>query len=426
MGQIISPDYLIVIAIVIQIFGLMAVVMIDPYFEKKRRTAMIIVSLLIAALLVRDLVAHNLDLIGTMPYRRTICAIIGNVLRPLLIVAYMYLIEPSKKHSLAWILVLINTGVYMTALFSGIAISIDENNQFHRGPLGFTVHIISVILLIYITWISVREYGKSPRKNENIIPVAIVYVIIISVFLDTFVDYRIYPVAFVTIGVASTNVFYYIWLHLQFVREHEQSLYAEQRIQLMKTQIQPHFLYNTLSTIQALCDIDPEKASETTGKFAKYLRNNLESLDRTDRIPFEKDMEHTLIYTDIEMIRFPNIRIEQDIEDEDFTLPALTVQPIVENAIRHGVRIREEGIVRISTRRDGDCHEIVISDNGKGFDIEKAGDGGGLHIGVKNVRERIERMCGGTLDIKSRMDEGTVVTIRIPVDSGSDSSQEKQ
>ena len=194
----------------------------------------------------------------------------------------------------------------------------------------------------------------------------------------------------------------------------------------MKTQIQPHFLYNTLSTIQALCDIDPEKASETTGKFAKYLRNNLESLDRTDRIPFEKDMEHTLIYTDIEMIRFPNIRIEQDIEDEDFTLPALTVQPIVENAIRHGVRIREEGIVRISTRRDGDCHEIVISDNGKGFDIEKAGDGGGLHIGVKNVRERIERMCGGTLDIKSRMDEGTVVTIRIPVDSGSDSSQEKQ
>ena len=212
-------------------------------------------------------------------------------------------------------------------------------------------------------------------------------------------------------------VAYYIWLHLQFVREHEDALQAEQRIQIMISQIQPHFLYNTLSTIQAMCATEPEKAPRIVEQFSRYLRQNMDSLNDANLIAVEKEIEHTRIYAEIEMAMFPNIRVDFDVMDADFKLPALTIQPLVENAIRHGVRIREEGVVTVTTRRVSGGHEIVIRDNGVGFDTTKALAEGG-HIGIANVRERLERLCGGTLDIESTVGEGTRVIIRIPHAAG--------
>ena len=262
------------------------------------------------------------------------------------------------------------------------------------------------MLLLYITMEKFKGAGRwVPAFNALIIAA--------SVALDSLVDYRNYMVTYMTIAVVSCSLFYYIWLHVQFVREHEQALMAEQRIQIMMTQIQPHFLYNTLSTIQALCRIDPEKAFTVTEKFGKYLRQNLDSLNRAELIPVSKELEHTRVYAEIEEIRFPNVHVEYDIQDADFSLPALSIQPLVENSIRHGVRIREEGIVKVSTRNIDGCHEIVISDNGKGFDTELAEQAVGTHIGIRNVRERLEKMCGGSLEIKSVIDEGTTITIRV-------------
>ena len=158
----------------------------------------------------------------------------------------------------------------------------------------------------------------------------------------------------------------------------------------------------------------PEKAAKITGKFGKYLRQNIESLEQDIRIPFDKEMEHTLNYADIETVRFPNIRVETDLQDQDFTIPALTVQPIVENAIRHGGRICEEGVVRISSRKDGFVHEIVIEDNGKGFDRDEVSNMNGLHLGIRNVTERIVKICSGSVDVQTEPGNGTRVVIRIP------------
>ena len=118
------------------------------------------------------------------------------------------------------------------------------------------------------------------------------------------------------------------------------------------------------------------------------------------------------------MIRFPNIRVEYLVEDSDFSLPPLTIQPLVENAIRHGVRIREEGIVRVTARRVKDGHEIVIWDNGVGFDVNASQKKDGTHVGLKNVRERIEKMCGGSMRVESRVGEGTTVALLIPGEGG--------
>ena len=99
----------------------------------------------------------------------------------------------------------------------------------------------------------------------------------------------------------------------------------------------------------------------------------------------------------------------------DFSVPPLTLQPIVENAIRHGAFVRDEGIVRVSTRRTPAGHEITVWDNGDGFDPAKLTGGDSQHIGLWNVRERLERMCGGALDIDSGNGNGTTVTITLPL-----------
>jgi len=103
------------------------------------------------------------------------------------------------------------------------------------------------------------------------------------------------------------------------------------------------------------------------------------------------------------------------VSDNDFEVPALLVQPLVENAIRHGIRIREKGLVTVSTRKTPEHHIIVVKDNGKGFDTNLLAGMDGTHVGLRNVQERVEKMCGGTMTIISRIDSGTTITIRIPV-----------
>ena len=205
-------------------------------------------------------------------------------------------------------------------------------------------------------------------------------------------------------------------IHINMMgRKREQSLMAEQRIQIMMSQIQPHFLYNTLSTIQALCRKDPELAAQTVEKLGDYLRQNLAALGQSDLIPFKKELEHTKIYVDIEKLMSPDMEIDYMINDYNFLLPALTIQPLVENAIRHGIRGQKGGRITISARRDEGYHTIEISDNGKGFDIQASADTGeGKHIGIRNVSERVEKMCGGTLEVESSPGNGTTITIFIP------------
>ena len=222
------------------------------------------------------------------------------------------------------------------------------------------------------------------------------------------------PISFLTIAITVGGVFYYIWLHLRFVRQHERDLMAAQRIRIMMTQIQPHFLFNALNTIRALYAKDPPLADRTLEDFSTYLRQNLESLDQVGLIPIAKELEHTRLYAQIESLRFPNIHVAYRIEDEAFEVPALTIQPLVENAIRHGVRGREDGVVTISTLREGEMHRITVEDNGAGFDPKAKELSEGTHIGLRNVQDRIREMCGGTMILESEIGKGTAVTLLIP------------
>lgn len=207
---------------------------------------------------------------------------------------------------------------------------------------------------------------------------------------------------------------------------------AESRVAITISQIQPHFLYNALGSISALCDEDPEKAQMATDNFAHYLRMNLDSMKRTSPIPFTKELEHIQTYIWLERMRFgDNLNFESDIQEEKFSVPALSVQPLVENAVRHGICVRQSGgTVRLSTYKENGNIIIKVEDDGVGFDISSLDAGSDEapitavyhhdpveekhHIGIENVRTRLKVMVGGELNITSIAGKGTTAVITLP------------
>ena len=187
----------------------------------------------------------------------------------------------------------------------------------------------------------------------------------------------------------------------------------EMGVKLMTSQIQPHFLYNTLGTIYHLCGKNAELARDTIKNFTKYLRTNMESFEKSTPVPFEQELEHTKNYLSIEMLRFSDIlKVEYDIGNTDFDLPALSLQPLVENAVKHGIRGREEGgTVTISVKRENGKIYVSVHDDGMGYDTEHLPDDGRVHVGIANVRKRLDYMCGGKLEIESEIGVGTTATI---------------
>ena len=190
----------------------------------------------------------------------------------------------------------------------------------------------------------------------------------------------------------------------------------ESQISIMLSQIQPHFLYNTLNSIYQLCETNPMRARSMVNSFAEYLRNNLSSLEEPGLISFETELSHIKTYLDIEKVRFEDtLEIEYDIKCDNFSLPVLTVQPIVENAVKHGTsKKRGGGKVIISTKEDGENYIIQVSDTGCGFDPAVPKNDGKMHVGIENVRQRLSNMCDGSLKIESEVGVGTLATISIP------------
>ena len=189
---------------------------------------------------------------------------------------------------------------------------------------------------------------------------------------------------------------------------------AESRIATMMSQIRPHFIYNTLGSIEQLCKLDPPKAGELVHNFAKYLRGNFGELDNPKPILMSQEMEHVRHYISIENVRFPDMTFTFEMNSDDFYIPALTVQPIVENAIKHGLmKLQKGGTIHVATYETDTDYYISVEDDGAGFDTSALLDSR-KHVGIRNIRERLKVMVNGNLEIESKIGVGTKVVVKIP------------
>lgn len=186
------------------------------------------------------------------------------------------------------------------------------------------------------------------------------------------------------------------------------------RIVLAMSQIRTHFVFNILNAISGMCEYDPQKADETLVMFSRYLRSNINIMEEDEPEAFTKSLEHLEEYIYLEQVRFgEKIQFTKNIEAEKFKIPPLVLQPLVENAIRHGLLHKKQGgTVSLHTWTGNGDSIIEIADDGVGFDT--ADSPGEESVGMKNVRFRLKYMVAGTMDVKSTPGQGTTVTIKIP------------
>lgn len=192
------------------------------------------------------------------------------------------------------------------------------------------------------------------------------------------------------------------------------------RAEAVLSQVQPHFLFNTLTAIRSLCRTDPGRAATVLDDFSAYVHACVESLGCRDAVAFDVELAHTQTYLHLEELRLGDrLRCEQDIRERDVCLPSLTLQALVENVVRNEVSKREEGgCVRIASYREGDVVYVTAESDGGASMPPRPEDVERSQRRIRNVRRRVELMCGGTVDIGRTRRGGTCATVRIPRGAG--------
>ncbi len=187
----------------------------------------------------------------------------------------------------------------------------------------------------------------------------------------------------------------------------------------LQSQIKPHFLFNSLSAIDETFKINPEEASRLINSLAQYLRRSFDFENLESCVPIERELALVKYYVDLELARFDNLSVQSRIDyNLSFQLPPLTIQPLIENAIRHGVRKKAgSGEVVLWIRQDGDDIAVSVSDNGAGIVPEKLSsllDNTGKSVGMTNIHHRLLHLYGSGLSVESSADVGTTVSFKIP------------
>ena len=299
------------------------------------------------------------------------------------------------------------------AQFSTTIYYFDELNVYHRGPL-YPLLLVPPVLIMLVNLIALWRRRKLLSKRQQLA----FAVFLLAPMLAMLIQMLFYGLYLIVFGSSLAALFLFTYIHSdqsdRYLQKEAEN--AQLRIDIMLSQIQPHFLYNALGAIGHLCRSDPE-AKAAINKFSRYLRHNMDSLSQSEPIPFSTELAHAKAYLELEQLRFPGeLNVRYELASTDFLLPTLTLQPLVENAVRHGVRGSESGsgTVTISSRETPRAWEVTVSDDGPGFDPTVFPADGETHVGLQNVQERLQRVCGGSLRIDSAPGKGCRATILIP------------
>ena len=301
--------------------------------------------------------------------------------------------------------VLVTSGLFTDAFFF-----VTSDRQVYRGPWYPLMLLPAIVIDLLNLTAVIRRRKMLSRKVYLCFLIALIPItvtVLVQLFMDVFLLIGICTVLF------ALSMFGFI-LSDQIERDLRcQREIAQQRASIMVLQMRPHFIYNTMTSIYCLCSRDTEKAQQVIMDFTTYLRKNFTSVASASPIPFTSELEHTRAYLDVELALFSkSLSVDYDTPHTFFRLPPLTLQPIVENAVKHGRNPDASPLhISIRTRKTESGSEITVLDNGRGFDPDDNSDPG---IAIKNIRQRLEMMCGGSLTITPNEGGGTVVTVTIP------------
>ena len=298
----------------------------------------------------------------------------------------------------------------LSAQFTDVVYYVTDDNQYFRGPL-FMLAMSPLVAIMILNILGVIKRRKKLTKQRFIallvylVPMTGAVVVHMFIEAELFLILGMVLLAMVMFGlILADNM-------ERFIRQQREI--ANQRAGIMVLQMRPHFISNTIMGIYYLCDRDPQKAKQVTLDFNTYLRRNFNAIASEDTIPFTSELEHTRAYLAVEQAQFEDdLIVSFDTPHTLFRLPPLTLQPIVENAVKHGMSATKDPLhIRITTRKTDSASEITVEDDGTGY---VRPDDSEPHLALDNIRQRLSWMCGGELTISQREGGGTMVKVTIP------------
>jgi len=336
------------------------------------------------------------------------------ILLPMMTLFLLHCSGESWQKSSLFHMVFIQFVIYLILLiinqFTSAFFYVTPDNLFHFGAWYPLIIVPTFVIELLNLAGLVRRRRMLTKKQFAAILISLLP---LTVALAVHIFVASFP--FIVTGIAiSALSMYGIVLSDEIEREQrQQQEIARQNAGIMALQMRPHFIHNTLMSIYYLCQQDPSEAQRVTLDFNNYLEKNLNALASDETIPFSEELEHTVAYLNVEQALYDeNLFVEYDTPHTAFRVPPLTLQPVVENAVKHGLDPDSEPLcISIQTRETDHGSEIIISDNGSGFEPE---DDDKPHIALANIRQRLEYMCHGKMTIMSREGGGTVVRLTIP------------
>ena len=426
-GWIDLTNYGIAIAgMMVVLLGLLMSVFSRHQEKWNRRFFVILFSLLIAYVGC-DLVSQiSLVLLGPSAAPLARIAIFGesffsSLLMPMLTVYLLHCTGEDWRRSALFATVgalwLVYFALLVVTQFTTVIYAVTPDNVYRRGA-WYPVLLIAPILLMLLNLLALWR-----RRTWLTRPQALAFSLYLLIPMGCMIVQMLsYGLLMIVLGscVAALCMFLfmlheqqdrYAAQHLEITRQ--QLEIANQRASIMVLQMRPHFIYNTLMSIYSLCNQDPQKARQVTMDFTDYLRRNFNAVASENAIPFSAELEHTRAYLAVEQAQYDQMLVvEYDTPFTRFRLPPLTLQPLAENAVKHGMDPYAGPLhVLIRTFRTDGASVIAVEDDGTGFVAEEIHES---HTTLSNIRQRLEWMCGGTMEIAPRESGGTKVTVTIP------------
>lgn len=335
-------------------------------------------------------------------------------------VRYLYYILPAEKRKqarrymrIADVINIIATLLLILSQFTNFYYYFDEHNYYHRTNHFWMATAIG-LLEMAICFVVLLKNRKS--LSQYLFAVLVFYTVI--PVTASLIQILVYGIAILNLGITIAALLVFMTFEIGQSRAlvRAECALSNMQVEILLSQIKPHFLFNILATIKYLCREDPEQAAQTVDDLSRYLRENVDTVNQKAMIPVQQEVERVKNYVLLEKRRFGDrVNVDYDIGETDFRIPSFSLQPLVENAIKHGITKRlSGGTVKICTGASDEVYYVCVEDDGVGFDVTSYMQKQEGHVGLLNVQARLSNLCGGRLEMSSKPGEGSRAVICIP------------